>query len=146
MIVEQVRTDMLEAMKHGETEKKTTLKMLINALDSKAKDKLAPLTETEELTVVQKEVKQTKESLDSTPKTREDLIKKYSYSLEVLSKYVPEQLSVEDIHSIVKSVLIELGLDKPTIKDKGVIMKSLMPKVKGKADGKLVNDILQSYF
>ena len=63
----------------------------------------------------------------------------------MVSTFAPKQMSMEEIDEIILNVLKELGLTDPTMKDKGQIMKLLMPKVKGKADGKLVNNILQGY-
>ena len=103
------------------------------------------LTPEEETQVVLKEIKQIKETLDMTPKDREDIIAECTMRLNVLSEYAPKMMTEAEIHEVIKAVLKEAGIPAPSPKDKGKIMKVLMPKVKGKADGKLVNDIFTTY-
>ncbi len=144
--IEEVRADMIKAMKAGEKDTKETLSMLLAALKNKAIDKRADLTEEEETQVILKEIKQTKETLELTPKDRTDIIDECQKRLAVLEAYAPKMMDEAEIKEIVSGVLADLGLDAPTAKDKGKIMKELMPKVKGKADGKLVNEIVSSFF
>ncbi len=144
--IEEVRADMIKAMKAGEKDTKETLSMLLAALKNKAIDKRADLTEEEETQVILKEIKQTKETLELTPEDRTDIIEECKKRLAVLEAYAPKMMSEDEIKEIVSGVLADLGLDAPTAKDKGKIMKELMPKVKGKADGKLVNQIVSSFF
>lgn len=141
---DDVRKAMVEAMKAKDKETKDTLSLLLAALKNKAIDKRADLTEEEEIQVILKEVKQTKESLDLTPADRTDLIEDFKKRIAVLEKFAPKMMDADEIKAIVEGVLADLGIDTPTGKDKGRIMKELMPKVKGKADGKLVNEILAS--
>lgn len=143
--IDEVRSAMVAAMKAGDKETKETLSMLLAALKNKAIDKRADLTEEEEVQVVLKEIKQTKETLDMTPAERTDIIAECEKRLSVLEKYAPKMMDEAEIRSIIEALLAEMGLDAPTAKDKGKIMKNLMPKVKGKADGKLVNDLLTGY-
>lgn len=144
--IEEVRADMIKAMKAGEKDRKETLSMLLAALKNKAIDKRSDLTEEEETQVILKEIKQTKETLDLTPEDRTDIIDECKKRLAVLEAYAPKMMDEAEIKEIVSGVLTDLGLDAPTAKDKGKIMKELMPKVKGKADGKLVNEIVSSFF
>lgn len=143
--IDEVRADMVKAMKAGEKEKKDTLSLLLSALKNKAIDKREELTPEEETQVVLKEIKQIKETLDMTPKDREDIIAECTMRLNVLSEYAPKMMTEAEIHEVIKAVLKETGIPSPSPKDKGKIMKILMPKVKGKADGKLVNDIFTTY-
>ena len=143
--IDEVRSAMVAAMKAGDKETKETLSMLLAALKNKAIDKRADLTEEEEVQVVLKELKQTKETLDMTPAERTDIIAECEKRLSVLEKYAPKMMDEAEIRSVIEALLAEMGLDAPTAKDKGKIMKNLMPKVKGKADGKLVNDLLTGY-
>lgn len=145
MLKDTVRTAMVTALKAGEKEKKGTLSMLLQSLEKAEKDKLAPLTEAEEFAVVTKMVKQLNESIDSCPASRTDLIEKFKNELSVVSVYMPVQMSADDIRIEVASAISGLGLESPSAKDKGAIMKLLMPKVKGKADGKLVNQIVMEF-
>lgn len=140
--IDEVRAKMVEAMKSGDKEKKETLSMLLAALKNKAIDKREDLTEAEEFEVVKKEMKQTKETMELAPKDRIDIIEQCEKRLAVLKEFAPEEMSEEAIREVVKGVLNDLGITEPSGKDKGKIMKELMPKVKGKADGALVNQIV----
>lgn len=73
------------------------------------------------------------------------MIEECKRRLAVLETFAPKMMDADEIKAVVESVLSELGITAPTAKDKGRIMKELMPKVKGKADGKLVNEIVGSY-
>lgn len=143
--IDEVRKAMVDAMKAKDKDTKDTLSMLLAALKNKAIDKREDLTEEEEVQVILKEIKQTKESLDLTPADRTDLIEEFQKRISVLEGFAPKMMDAEEIKTIISGVLSELGIDTPTTKDKGRIMKELMPKVKGKADGKLVNEIVGSF-
>lgn len=140
--IDEVRKAMVEAMKAGNKERKESLSMLLSALKNKAIDKREDLTEAEENEVVLKEIKQTKETLEMTPADREDLVNECQNRIAVYEEFAPKMLGEEEIKEVIQDVLTELGIDTPTGKDKGKIMKVLMPKVKGIADGKLVNQVL----
>ena len=142
--IDEIRKAMVDAMKAKDKERKDTLSLLLAALKNKAIDKRADLTEEEESQVVLKEIKQTKESLDLTPADRTDLIEEYKNRIAVLEEFAPKMMDADEIKAVVAGVLADLGIDAPTAKDKGRIMKDLMPKVKGKADGKLVNQMVAS--
>jgi len=143
--IDEVRADMVKAMKAKDKDTKETLSMLLAALKNKAIDKRADLTPEEETRVILKEIKQTKETLDMTPADRTEIIEECNKRLAVLEQYAPKMMDEAEIKEVVASVLAEMGLDAPTAKDKGKIMKNLMPKVKGKADGKLVNEIVSAF-
>lgn len=142
---DEVRKAMVDAMKAKDKETKDTLSLLLASLKNKAIDKRAELTEEEEVQVVLKEIKQTKETLDLTPAERTDIIEECKARLAVLEKFAPKMMDADEIKAIVTGVLADLGIESATAKDKGRIMKELMPKVKGKADGKLVNEIVTSF-
>lgn len=141
---DEVRKAMVDAMKAKDKDTKDTLSMLLAALKNKAIDKREDLTEEEEVQVILKEIKQTKESLELTPADRTDLIEEAQKRIAVLEKFAPKMMDADEIKAVVAGVLADLGIDAPTAKDKGRIMKELMPKVKGKADGKLVNEVVGS--
>ncbi len=143
--IDEVRAAMVAAMKAGNKEAKESYSLLLSALKNKAIDKRADLTEEEETQVILKEIKQTKETLDATPAERTDIIEECQNRLAVLEQFAPKLMDEAEIKSVIEGVLAELGVTAPTGKDKGNIMKNLMPKVKGKADGKLVNEILGTY-
>lgn len=145
MVIEEVRADMFKAMKAGDKETKESLSMLLAALKNKAIDKRADLTEEEETQVVLKEIKQTKEALEMTPADRTEIIEECTNRLAVLEQYAPRLMGETEIRDVIAATLAEVGIENPTAKDKGRIMKVLMPKVKGKADGKLVNELLNDF-
>ena len=140
--IDEIRAEMVKAMKNKDKDRKETLSMLLAALKNKAIDKRADLTPEEEFEVVKKEIKQTKETMDLAPADRTDIIDQCKARLAVLSEFAPEEMSEDAIRAVIQEVLAGLGIEKPTGKDKGKIMKELMPKVKGKADGSLVNRIV----
>ncbi|KAB1435899.1 GatB/YqeY domain-containing protein [Candidatus Galacturonibacter soehngenii] len=140
--IDEVRAAMVAAMKAGDKERKESLSLLLSALKNKAIDKRSDLTEEEENEVILKEVKQTKETLELTPADRTDIIDECKKRIAVLEEFAPKMMSEDEIKAVVNEVLTTLGIDTPTAKDKGKIMKELMPKVKGIADGKLVNEVV----
>lgn len=138
----QVRADMITAMKNKEQDKKVTLSGLVNALTLAAKEKKSELTPDEENQIVLKMCKQIQETIDSCPENRPEAKAKAEAELAIISAYAPKLMDEAEIKEVILKVLADIGIETPTAKDKGVIMKNLMPLVKGKADGKLVNQVL----
>ena len=100
------------------------------------------MTQEEENEIILKEIKQTKETMESAPPDREDIITQCQERLVVLQEFAPKQMSEEEIQVAIQQILVHLQLEHPTNKEKGLIMKHLMPLVKGKADGQLVNQLV----
>ena len=144
--IDVVRAAMVAAMKAKEKERKDALSMLLSALKNAEIDKREPLTEDEENAVVKKEIKQLKETWESAPADREDIKNEAQFRMAVYQEFAPEDMNEDQIREVITQVLAELGIETPTAKDKGKIMKELMPRVKGKADGKEVNQVLGSMF
>lgn len=144
--IETVRSAMVTAMKNKDKTRKDALSMLLSVLKNAEIDKRSPLTEDEENAIVKKEIKQCQETFDSAPADRIDIREEAAFRISVYREFAPEDLSVDQIKEVIQSVLAELGIETPTAADKGKIMKVLMPKVKGKADGKVVNQTLASMF
>lgn len=140
--MDEIRAEMVAAMKSGDKERKSVLSLLLSALKAKWVDKHADLTEEEENAVIQKEIRQTRETMESAPKDRTDIIEECRYALSVLEQFAPKMMSDEEISSILSDVLGKLGISEPTAKDRGRIMKALMPEVKGRADGSAVSRIV----
>ena len=138
----EVQQQMMAAMKAKDTERKNALSLLLAALKAKAKDKREDLTEEEENAIIQKEIKQTRETMDAAPADREDIRQECQLKLDIYQVFAPKEMSEEEIRALVQSVLDQLQITAPTMRDKGPVMKRLMPQVKGKADGKLVNKIV----
>lgn len=141
-MIDEVRAQMMEAMKNKNKDRKDALSMLLSALKNKAIDKRADLTQAEEYEVVKKEIKQTRETMELAPAERTDIKEACEIRLAVYQEFAPEEMSEESIRAQVKEVLEVLGITEPSGKDKGKVMKELMPRVKGRADGSLVNKIV----
>ena len=144
--IDTVRAAMMQAMKDKDKARKDALSLLLSALKNKAIDKRADLTEDEENAVIFREIKQAQETIDTTPADRVQTIEEAKLRMEVYGEFVPKLMDEDEIHEVIQAVLAELAIEKPTAKDKGKIMKTLMPRVKGKADGSLVNQVLGSFF
>lgn len=141
-LIDTVRAEMFTAMKNKDKERKESLSMLLSALKNKAIDKRADLTEAEEAEVIKKEIRQTQETLELAPADRTDIKEQCITRLRVYKEFAPEEMSEEAIRKVIADVLQDLGIAEPTAKDKGKVMKELMPRVKGKADGGLVNRLV----
>lgn len=144
--IDTVRAAMMQAMKDKNKERKDDLSLLLAALKSKQIDKRADLTEEEENAVIFREIKQAQETVDTTPADRTQIVEEAKLRIQVYSEFVPKLMNEEEIRKVITEVLAELQIEAPTAKDKGRIMKTLMPRVKGKADGGLVNQVLSSFF
>lgn len=129
--IEEVRTAMYAAMKAKDKERKDALSMLLGALKAKAIDKREDLTEAEENSIIAKEIKQCKDTIEMSPADRTDIIDQCKLRIAVYEEFAPKQMSEDEIKATIQSVLDELGITEPTGKDRGKIMKDLMPKVKG---------------
>lgn len=140
--IDVVRKAMMDALKAGDKPRKEALSLLLSALKAKNIDKRADLTEDEENAVVYKEIKEAKETLDTTPADRADIIDECKLRIAVWSEFAPARMDEDAIRAVIRETLADLGVDAPTAKDKGKLMKSLMPKLNGKAEGRLVNQLV----
>ena len=140
--IDVVRKAMMDALKAGDKPRKEALSLLLSALKAKNIDKRADLTEDEENAVVYKEIKEAKETLDTTPADRADIIDECKLRIAVWSEFAPARMDEDAIRAVIRETLAELGVDAPTAKDKGKLMKSLMPMLNGKAEGRLVNQLV----
>ena len=144
--IDTVRASMMQAMKDKDKARKDALSLLLAALKNKAIDKRADLTAEEENAVIFREIKQAQETVDTTPADRVQMIEEAKMRISIYSEFVPKLMDEEEIREVIRSLLAEMSIETPTVKDKGRIMKNLMPRVKGKADGGLVNQVLSSFF
>ncbi len=140
--IDVVRKAMMDALKAGDKPRKEALSLLLSALKAKAIDKRADLTEDEENAVVYREIKEAKETLDTTPTDRADIIEECKLRIAVWSEFAPARMDEDAIRAVITETLAELGVAEPTAKDKGRLMKVLMPKLNGKAEGRLVNQLV----
>lgn len=132
-----------EAMQNKESLKKETITMLRAAILQVEKDGQKELNETEMQAIVAKEVKKRKESIADFEKGgRLDIVEQVNKEIEILSEYLPEQLSEEQVRSLVLETIATVGAS--SMKDMGKVMGALREKTAGKADGKLVSDIVKA--
>ena len=144
---ETIREDMIKAMKNKDKKRKNCLSYLLGQIKNVSIDKRRDLTDDETNEVINKQIKQTQDVLNITPKDRTDIIEENEYTISVLKEYAPVMMDELGIRHEIYVVCDELGInvDDLTAKDKGKLMKNLMPKVKGRADGKLVNQLVNEY-
>ena len=139
--VRQIKSDMKEAMKAGEKEEVSTLRMLISSLNNAKIESGGELSDDEVIDVLSTEAKQRKESIEAyRGGGRDDLADKEENELEVVQSYLPEQLDDDEIADIVDEAIEETGAE--TRSDMGRVMGKVMPQVKGQADGSKVKEIV----
>lgn len=144
--IDEIRGEMVKAMKAKDKKRKDVLSLLLAELKNVEINNRTPLTDEEGAQVILKQIKQLKETKSLTPADRTDILEECDYSISVLEEYAPKMMDETEIKSVIEETLKELEIQTPTARDKGKIMKVLMPKVKGKADGRLVNQVLGSMF
>ena len=134
---------MKTAWKAGDNGKRDTLRLVIASVENaRIASKTDELDDQEVLRVIQKEAKQRKESISEFTKgNRQDLVEKEQAELDVISLYLPEEMSDETLEAIIKNVIDETEVT--SINDIGVVMKILMPRLEGMADGKKANAIVR---
>jgi uncharacterized protein len=143
-LLERLNVDMKNAMKNKDKQKLSVIRMVKSSLQNEQIKLGRELTDDDSLTVLNRELKQRKDSLHEFEQAnREDLASKLRDEITVLEDYMPEQLSEEEVSAIVKETIEEVGAS--TKADMGKVMGAIMPKVKGKADGGLVNRLVQQH-
>ncbi|MCK0471573.1 GatB/YqeY domain-containing protein [Halalkalibacter sp. APA_J-10(15)] len=143
-LLEQLNQDMKTAMKNKEKDKLSVIRMVKSSLQNEQIKLGRELTDDDSLTVLNRELKQRKDSLHEFEKAdREDLAVKLRAEISILEAYMPEQLSEDELSTIVKDTIAEVGASSKA--DMGKVMGAIMPKVKGKADGGLVNRLVQQH-
>ena len=139
---DQLQADLKTAMKNKEKIRKSTITMIRAAVLQVEKDNMVELGDEEILGIIAKQLKQCRDSLAEFEKAqRDDLIQQAHTEIEVITSYLPAQLTADQIRVIVNETMQETGAIDA--KDMGKIMSVLMPKVKGRADGKLVNQVVR---
>lgn len=143
--MDEVRAEMVKALKSGDKARKDVLSLLLSDLKAKWIDKRADLTQAEENAVIAKEIKQTKETLETAPKDRSDIAEQCRFALSVLEEFAPRPLSEEELRSLIRDVSVRLSIVQPSPHDRGRMMKELMPQVRGRADGAEVSRLVAEF-
>jgi hypothetical protein len=140
-IKEQVTQDLHNAMRSGDERRKIALRMLLSSIRNAEIAAGKTLDDEGVLGVISKEAKQRRESIEEFRKAgRQDLVEQEQTELDVLSSYLPEQMSRDEIEALARRIIAETGASGP--RDKGKVMPVLMNQVRGRADGRLVNEIV----
>jgi uncharacterized protein YqeY len=140
-IVDQIKSDMTKALKSGDKERLSVLRLIISAINYAEIDKQKKMDDNDVIDVLSKEAKKHKESIEAFEKgNRQDLVDKEKAELVVISGYMPQQMSREEIIAIVQNVINETGIKSPA--EKGKVMGKVIPLTRGRAEGKEVNDIV----
>lgn len=141
-VLEQVNQDMKTAMKAKDRESLTTIRMIKSSIQNEEIAKGRDLTADEELTILAREKKQRLESLEEFKKAdRSDLVEKLETEIKIVDKYLPEQLSDDEVRVLVQETIDEVGAE--SMKDMGTVMSAVMPKVQGRADGGQINGLVR---
>ena len=140
MQFEKLQKDMIAAMKEHNKERKDAISSVIQAVKKVAIDEGHRDDISEELVdrVILKELKSVKEQIDSCPAERAELKAEYQFRYDVINEYAPKLMSAEEVEELLKSKFAEVIATK----NKGQIMKTVMPELKGKADGKVINEVV----
>lgn len=142
MLQEKLRTDMADAMRAGDNEKRDALRLLLAAVKQAEVDGQKTLDDAGVQDVLTKQAKQRRESIaDYERAGRDDLADREKAELLIIESYLPQMMTEEEIKGLVSQTISDLGATGP--QDMGRVMGSLMPQVKGKADGRLVSDVVR---
>jgi uncharacterized protein YqeY len=139
---EDLSANVITALKAKDKETVSTLRFFLSAVKNKEKDLRRDITDEEVQAVALAQVKQRQDSIEQFEKgDRKDLADKERAELEILKDYIPEQLTEDEVRSVVKAAIAETGAS--SMKDMGKLMQAAMAKAKGKADGKVVSAIVK---
>ena len=142
MLKEQLMQDLKDAMKEKDTIKKDTVQMVRAGILQIEKDKGIEVDDSKIIEIIAKEVKGKKDALvDFEKGGRQDLIDQTNQEIEILSKYLPKQLSKEEIKEIVQNIINDIGAT--SMKDMGPVMKEAKNRIGAGADGRAINDVVK---
>jgi len=138
---QRINEDLKQAMKSGDTVKRSTLRLLLSAINNAEIARRKPLEDGDVLGTISREIKQRRESIDAFRQgNRPDLVAKEEAELALLQEYLPEQVSREEIVAAARRIIAEVGAQGPG--DKGKVMPRIITELKGKADGKEINAVV----
>lgn len=139
---EALESDLHSAIRASDAVRKSTLRLVLTAIKLAEVEKREPLDEIELIAVLQKESKMRRESIEESKRAeREDLIGPLESELAVLQSYLPKPFTTEELQALARQAISETGVTE--MQDMGKVMKALMPKVQGRADGKIVSETVR---
>ncbi len=140
-IKEKLQSDLLEAVRKRDETRRSALRLLKSSIQYEEKAKGRDLQDNETVEVLSREAKKRRESIDAFRKAnRSDLVGKEEVELAIVSEYLPKQLSREEVTLLARDVISEIGARGPD--DRGKVMGKLMPQLRTRADGNMVNEIV----
>jgi uncharacterized protein len=138
---EKIKADMEQALRKGEKLRLSTLRLVVSAMNYYEIEKQKKIDDSGVIEVLAREAKKRKESIEAFEKgNRMDLAAQEKTELAIISEYMPQQMSQEEILATAQKIIAQVGAKSPA--DKGKVMQQLVPLTKGKADGKAVSDIV----
>ena len=141
MLRDTLDSDLKDAMRNKEALKRTVLRTMLSEIRNAEINSQTTLDDGGIISVLTKQVQQRKDSVEAyAAANRQDLVDKETEEINIISVYLPEQLPVEEIEEIIKTAISEIGAS--TLSDMGKVMGLVMPQVRGRADGKIVNTIV----
>lgn len=142
-LLEKIRQDLKEAMKRGDKGRLSALRMILSNAKNRQIEKKEALDDTEIVRIIQGLIRQSKDAMSQFRQgNRADLVKKEETFISVCQTYLPEQLTERDLTALIKDTIEKTGAIGA--RDMGKVMKAVMPKVAGRADGKRVNQIVRA--
>ena len=140
-LTERIRSDLEQAIKQNDVERRSALRLVLAGIQNEEKSQRKTLDDAGVIDVLTREVKKRRESIEAFEQgNRSDLVTQEKAALEIISKYLPQQMSNEEVAAAAQKVIEEVGAKGPS--DKGKVMSQLVPQTKGRAEGKTVNDIV----
>ena len=141
---DKLMDDLKQSMKNKEQIRKSVVILIRSAIKQKEVDERVEVSEEDVLAIISKQMKQRKDALEEFKKAqREDLILQTEQEIEILTQYLPKQLTDDELESIIQEIINQIGAS--TMKDMGKIMGLATPKVQGRADGKRINEIAKKF-
>lgn len=142
MLLEKIQSDLKEALRAKDVIKVSTLRFLLSTIHNKQIELQKELTDEDVIDVIQKQIKERKESIEAFKMgKRDDLVRKEEAELKILNNYLPQQLTQEEIKKIAEEVIKEIGATGPA--DFGKVMGAVMGRVKGQTEGEMVAKIVK---
>ena len=139
-LLDRIDKDLIKALKAHDQQKVTVLRGLKSDLKYRCIDKQEDLNHEDIIAVLSSCAKKCRDSLVAFEKgNRDDLVKKTRFELDIITEYLPEQLSTEELQDLIRAAIEETGADSP--QKMGLVMQAVMPKVRGRADGKVISKL-----
>lgn len=139
--LDKLRKEKMKSMKEKDKLKTGVISLIMSGIALAEKEEKRELSDEEALTFVQRELKQARDTLESIPADRQDLIDETNRKIEIIEAYLPEQISEDELEAEIEKIIEEENLEKSP-KSKGILIKKTLDKFKGRTDGKTVNKLV----